>query len=60
MGENSALARVAPAKYSFAVSCGQNIDSVRLILNSEVKRRNKSNYGDSGCARMTTPEAAPE
>jgi hypothetical protein len=31
MGEKEALARVAPAKDSLHGSCGQNIDSVRLI-----------------------------
>jgi hypothetical protein len=31
-------------KYSFGAAC---------IRNSEVQRRNKSNYGDSGFARMT-------
>jgi hypothetical protein len=36
-------------KYSFGTAC---------IRNSGVQRRNKGKYGDSGCARMTTPVAA--
>jgi hypothetical protein len=38
MGENEALARAAPAKYSFGTAC---------IRNSEVQRRYKGKYGDS-------------
>jgi hypothetical protein len=38
MGEKEAFAGVAPAKDSFGTAC---------IRNSEVQRRNKSNYGDS-------------
>jgi hypothetical protein len=53
MGENYGFCRVVPAKYSLHKCCWQNIDSMRLIWNSEVQRRNKSNYGDSGFARMT-------
>ena len=62
MGEKEAFAGVAPAKDSFVASCGKNIDSVRLAsVLLKVQRRNKGQYGDSGCARMTTPgAAAPE
>jgi hypothetical protein len=61
MGEKEALAGVAPAKDSFYGSYWQNIDSVRLAsVLLKVQRRNKGKYGDSGCARMTTPGASPE
>jgi len=54
MGENYGFCGVVPAKYSLHGCCWQNIDSVRLAFGIlKCSGRNKSNYGDSGFARMT-------